>query len=116
MIHHCLPTAVLRRCGGADRQKVGTAIGKWLSGSRDRNGKRMLRAKASAAGSQNGAASPPPPPPLPSPPPPPQPQQQQQQPQQQADADAEEIEMDALVAELGLAPPVEGQVLPADEY
>ena len=100
MIHHGLPTAVLRRCGGADRQKIGIAIGKWLSGSRHRNGKRMLRAKTSAAGSQDGAAPPPSPPP---------PQQQQ--------ADTEEDgELDVLVAGLGLAPPAEGQVLPADEY
>ncbi|XP_043222433.1 uncharacterized protein LOC122381818 isoform X2 [Amphibalanus amphitrite] len=96
--------AVLRRCGGADRQKVGTAVGKWLSGSRDRNGKRLLRAKNSAAGSQNAAASPPSPQPSP---PPPQPQQQEL---------ADEGELDVLVAGLGLARPAEGQVLPADEF
>ena len=41
----CALSAVLRRCGGADRQKVCTAVGKWLSGSRDRNGKRLARHK-----------------------------------------------------------------------
>ena len=40
---------MLRRCGGADRVKVGTLIGKWLSGSRDRNGKRLQRARNGAA-------------------------------------------------------------------
>ena len=40
----CVLSAVLRRCGGADRQ-VGTAVGNWLSGSRDRDGKRLARHK-----------------------------------------------------------------------
>ena len=52
-------SAVLRRCGGADRQKVGTSIGKWLSGSRDRNGKRLQRLRntpgASAADDSTAA-------------------------------------------------------------
>ncbi|XP_043196895.1 uncharacterized protein LOC122378989 isoform X2 [Amphibalanus amphitrite] len=33
----------LRRCGGANRDAVGRCVGLWLSGSRDRNGKRLRR-------------------------------------------------------------------------
>lgn len=35
----------LRRCGGAERSRVGKAVGAWLSGSRDRSGKRLKRMK-----------------------------------------------------------------------
>ena len=53
----------LRRCGGASRDAVGKCVGLWLSGSRDRNGKRLRRMRTvstdSAAGSSVAADRPP---------------------------------------------------------
>ena len=49
----------LRRCGGASHDAVGKCVGLWLSGSRDRNGKRLRRMRTvstdSAAGSSVAA-------------------------------------------------------------
>ena len=49
----------LRRCGGASRDAAGKCVGLWLSGSRDRNGKRLRRMRTvltdSAAGSSVAA-------------------------------------------------------------
>ena len=118
---HSLFSAVLRRCGGADRQKVGTAIGKWLSGSRDRDGKRLLRLKekGSAAGppAADGAvqAEPAMPATVPAPaegvvelPPP----------QDEARDEGEDPVAMAIAAGLGLAPPPEqeGEELPREFY
>ena len=51
----------LRHCGGANRDAVGKCVGLWLSGSRDRNGKRLRRlskAKEAAATDTDAAAGP----------------------------------------------------------
>ena len=49
---------VLRRCGGADRHAVGGCVTKWLSGSRDRNGKRLGRLRANQRDDSTAAAEP----------------------------------------------------------